>query len=112
MKISTLVTVLAATVLTLGFSPISWAQDNSAVVDDEIEVMTIIGKRPSPTILASACVDDVFARRAELIKQYTESGFNNTSRNALADGRTDGRKGRADKFYSAIKQCFEQVAGV
>jgi hypothetical protein len=56
MNTRTIVTVMAAVLLSVSFAPVSAAQDKIGSTQEEIEVITIIGKRPAP-IVAVTCED-------------------------------------------------------
>jgi hypothetical protein len=60
MNTRTVVTVIAVALMSAGVVPMSLAQGNADKTRDGIEVITIIGKRPSPT-LATVCASRVTA---------------------------------------------------
>jgi len=100
MKIRTIVTIIAAALLSVGLVPVSSAQDTNSSAQDGIEIITIIGKRPAPTV-ATACVNEVIAHTATERKN-SDGSF---SEEVLESGRTKMISQR-----KAIKRCIDQAA--
>ena len=100
--------VMTSALLTVGLIPLGSAQDNfgsaqegievitvvgkrptQAGIQEGIEVITVVGKRPAPTV-ARTCVNEVMAGRA--------------------DARTpESRHANRDSLRQAIKDCIDQA---
>ena len=81
--------VMTSALLTVGLIPLGSAQDNFSSAQEGIEVITVVGKRPAPTV-ARTCVNEVMAGRA--------------------DARTpESRHANRDSLRQAIKDCIDQA---
>lgn len=101
MKINTIITTIAATLLFAGIVPASSAQD-SYTTQDGIEVITIIGKRPALTA-AAPCANAETARTDVLSIGKPDHG----SEQALDAGKAGTNGAQRD-----IKPCSEQAVPV
>ncbi len=101
MKISTIATVIAATLLTVGLVPTSSAQDNNGNARHGIEVITITAKRPAPTV-ATACVNAVKART-------TAAGRSEQAAGNASEETPASRTAHVNSVRQAIRQCIEQA---
>lgn len=98
MKIRTIAkavaTTVAATLLTVGFVPTSSAQDNALPAG--VEVITIVAKRPDPTVAFNCVNDAITAAR-------TSAASNQNSESAVSD-----RSSNRANFRQAFRHCMQQ----
>ncbi|MES2604090.1 MAG: hypothetical protein V4603_04080 [Pseudomonadota bacterium] len=87
MNIKAIAAVVAVTLFTVGFAPVSSAQESPLPAG--VEVITITAKRPDPTV-ASNCINEVIT----------------TARANAADGRSNSKA----TVRQAIRHCMEQSA--
>lgn len=117
MKIKHFATAITAALLTVGLVPAGSAQDNfdgapqgievitvvgKRPTQEGIEVITVVGKRPAPTV-ASTCVNTVMAARAS---DNAEASDNFNTANAQAP---ESRHADIVGMRMAIKDCIQQA---
>ena len=102
MNTRTIVTVIAAALLSASLVPVSSAQDNNGSAQEGIEIITIIGKRPAPTV-ATACENGVRTRTDAAAGR--QNGDNNFRDEVLESSRPSISSSRR-----ASKRCIEQAA--
>lgn len=114
MKTRYIAMVMASALLTAGLIPLGSAQPvlrsapegievitvvGKRPTQEGIEVITVVGKRPAPTV-ASTCVNEVMAGR--VIGNRSESDYANAQ--AL-----ESRQANRDSVRQAIKDCIERA---
>jgi hypothetical protein len=113
MKIKHIAMVMAAALLTVGLIPAGSAQSDfgsaqagievitvvgKRPTQEGIEVITVVGKRPAPTV-ASTCVNEVRAARVS----GNENGSDYTAQ------AVETRRANWNSVRQAIKDCIEQA---
>jgi len=102
MKIRTIAKIMAAMVLSATLVPTSSAQDNKTNARDDIEVITIVGKRPTPTV-ASVCVNEVMTRvGASGASRFGDGNFSGAAQ--------DSRRAIMINIRREIRRCIDQNA--
>ena len=114
MKIKYIAMVMTSALLTVGLIPLGSAQDNFGSAQEGIEVITVVGKRPTregievitvvgkrqaPTV-ASTCVNEVMAGRAT----GNQNGVDYVNAQAL-----ESRHANRNSVRRAIKDCIDQA---
>ena len=101
MNTRTIVTVMAAALLSVSLVPVSTAQDKIGSTQDEIEVITIVGKRPAPTV-ALACVNAAARGQASSGQAKGDDSFGDKAIEPSQPGISNAR---------TSKHCAEQFGG-
>ncbi|MES2626572.1 MAG: hypothetical protein V4628_14905 [Pseudomonadota bacterium] len=101
MNTRAIVTVVAAAFFSVSLVPVSFAQEKLGSAQEGIEIITIIGKRPAPT-LATACVNGVAASTDAVSDHKNADG-------SFSDEVLESRRTNTNSPQRATKLCNEQT---
>jgi hypothetical protein len=102
MNTRTIVTVVTTALLSISLMPISLAQDSISAAQDGIEVITIIGKRPAPTV-AAVCANAGSITAGVAAERHDSDG--NSGKEVLESGGNN-----TNSSHQGRKRCVEQAA--